>query len=250
VSEPTNSAVLPAEEPPERPIDVPLGTTSGSAGRALLLATLTGIVDAGVFLKTGILPSVMTANTIFIGLWLVLGHWNTLFLAVAAVVTFGGASMIAVRVVRSSVDTTQDVQRLLERLEFSTLLVLAGLGVIERLGLHLWPDPVNTLLVVVVATAAMAMQMPQVRKVEDVGVSTLFTTGAIAALAYDLADGRHGPKVLRHERLYMGLIGAYAVGGAVGGALALLTPGLGLIVPVIVFSAASLWHRLRVNPAK
>jgi uncharacterized membrane protein YoaK (UPF0700 family) len=230
------------EPEPERPIDVPLGTTTGSVGRALILAILTGIIDAGVFLKTGVLPSVMTANTIFIGLWLVLGHWNTLALAVAAVLTFGAASMVAARAVRGFVNDTRAVQRRLARLEFAALLILALMGVVELLGWHPWPDSITTLVVVVSATAAMALQMPQVRRVEDVGISTLFTTGAIAGLAYDLADRASGPRARRHERLYVSLIAGYAIGGAIGGGLALLAPGVGLLVPVLLFGVAWLWR--------
>ena len=229
-------------EADERPIDVPLGTTVGSIGRALLLANLTGIIDAGVFLRTGVLPSVMTANTIFVGMWFVLGRWSSLLLAAVAVVTFLLASMVAARVVRDFVDSTTQVQHRLAWLELAALSLLAGVGLFDLLGLHPWPALDYTLLAVVFATAAMALQMPQVRKVEDIGISTLFTTGAIAGLAYDIADHRTGPKVRRHERLYLMLIAAYAIGGAIGGLLSLLAPGVVLMAPVLVFAAAWSWR--------
>ena len=226
----------------DRPIDVPLGTTTGSVGRALLLATLTGIVDAGVFLKSGVLPSVMTANTIFIGMWAVVGRWNSFVLAVVAVATFLLASMIAARVVRDFVDSVQKVQRRLAWFEFSALALLAGFGMLDILKIYPVPGGNYTFAAVVCATAAMAFQMPQVRKIEDIGISTLFTTGAIAGLAYDLADGGKGRKTRRHERLYLMLIASYAIGGAIGGTLSLLGKGYALVVPVVVFAAAWVWH--------
>ncbi len=229
-------------EVPERPIDVPLGTTVGSIGRAFILANLTGIVDVGVFLRTGVLPSVMTANTIFVGMWLVLGRWNSLVLAALAVLTFLVASMIAARVVRDFVDSVAQVQHRLAWFEFTALLLLAGVGFLDLFGIHPWPALDYTMLAVVFATAAMALQMPQVRKVEDIAVSTLFTTGAIAGLAYDLADHRTGPKARRHERLYLMLIASYAIGGAIGGLLSLLAPGVVLIAPVFVFGSAWAWR--------
>jgi uncharacterized membrane protein YoaK (UPF0700 family) len=236
-------------EAPECPIDVPLGTTSGSLGRAFILASLTGMVDAGVFLKTGVLPSVMTANTIFVGLWLVLGRWSSFVLAALAVVTFLLASMVAARVVRDFVDRTAQVQHRLAWFEFTALALLAGVGLLELFGVYPWPGSNYTLPVVVLATAAMALQMPQVRKVEDIGVSTLFTTGAIAGLAYDLADGRKGPKARRHERLYLMLIGSYAIGGAMGGLLSLIGTGAALVAPVVVFAAAWAWRLASVRRA-
>lgn len=237
-----DTKITEAFEQIERPIDVPLGTTAGSIGRALLLATLTGIVDAGVFLKTGVLPSVMTANTIFIGMWGVMGRWESLMFAAVAVLTFLLASMIASRVVRDCVECVAQVQRRLAWFEFVALLVLAGVGLIGVFGPDLMPSDGYKLAAVVCATAAMAFQMPQVRKIEDIGISTLFTTGAIAGLAYDLADGGNGPKTRRHERLYLMLIGSYVVGGAIGGTLSLIGKGFVLLAPVLVFAAAWAWH--------
>jgi uncharacterized membrane protein YoaK (UPF0700 family) len=191
----------------------------------------------------------MTANTIFIGLWVVTGRWRSLWLAVAAVLTFLLASMIAARVVRDFVDSTTRVQRLLARLELAALTLLAVVGVFELLGIHAWPRADYTLTAVVLATAAMAFQMPQVRKVEDIAVSTLFTTGSIAGLAYDLADHRTGPKARRHERLYVLMISGYAIGGAIGGLLSLLPTGVSLMVPVLVFLAAWGWKLAWVRRA-
>ena len=242
----TSSVQPVAAEVDERPIDVPLGTTAGSIGRALILATLTGIIDAAVFLKTGVLPSVMTANTVFVGLWLVLGRWSSLVPAALAVLAFLGGSMIAARVVRDFVDSAVKIQQRLAWWEFTALLLLAGVGVLDLFGIHPWPAIDYTLLAVVLATVAMALQMPQVRKVEDIGVSTLFTTGAIAGLAYDLADHRTGAKVRRHEWLYLMLISSYAIGGAIGGLLSLVGPGVALIAPVFVFTAAWTWRRRMV----
>ena len=235
---------------PDRPIDVPLGTTGGSIGRAFILANLTGMVDAGVFLKAQVLPSVMTANTIFVGLWLVLGKWGSLVLAAVAVATFLAFSMIAARVVRDFVDSTESVQHRLAWFEFAALGALAALGLLDMLRMHPWPSATQIVLVVVFATAAMALQMPQVRKVEDIGISTLFTTGAIAGLAYDLAGGAAGPKVRRHERLYAMLIVGYAIGGAIGGLLSLLAPGAGLVAPVFVFGVAWIWRAFWVEHAR
>ena len=135
-----DTEITEAFEQIERPIDVPLGTTAGSIGRALLLATLTGIVDAGVFLKTGVLPSVMTANTIFIGMWGVMGRWESLMFAAVAVLTFLLASMIASRVVRDCVECVAQVQRRLAWFEFVALLVLAGVGLIGVFGPDLMPS--------------------------------------------------------------------------------------------------------------
>ena len=152
--------------------------------------------------------------------------------------------MVAARVVRDFVDSVERVQRRLAWFEFAALLLLAGVGVVTILGLYPAPWVNYTFPAVICATAAMAFQMPQVRKIEDIGISTLFTTGAIAGLAYDLADGGCGPKTRRHERLYVMLIGSYAVGGAIGGALSLAGKGYALLVPVLVFAAAWAWHAI------
>jgi uncharacterized membrane protein YoaK (UPF0700 family) len=220
----------------------------GSLALASTLAAVAGLLDAlSLNRLTGTFVAFQSGNTVLVGLEVGKGNFSRAWPPLAAVLAYIVASALTPFVIRSTVGALRARRRLLGLgaafLAVDSAIVLFGFGAGDE-------TPTGWLRYcgIVAATAAMALQTPVVRTVDDVPVSTTFSSGMLVRLGQSLGDlVRPGARKreLKVTRI-LGITNLAFLGGAIaGGVLMELWGNVVILVPTLALTilAMSLGHR-------
>lgn len=234
-----------------RPEVEPLTPFPGSLALAASLAAVAGCLDAvSLFRLTGTFVAFQSGNTVLMGVGIGQGNWSQVWPLLAAVLTYIVGSALTPFVIRAGRGVAGARRRLLGwatgLLAADAVIVLVGVGTGTET-----PTGFLRYLGLVVATLAMAMQTPVVRRVDGVTVSSTFSSGMLVRLGQALGELIHRDARAR-ELPVVRILGitnlAFLAGAILGGVLIEVWGNLAILVPAVALPSIAVLHE-RSKPA-
>ncbi len=219
-----------------RPTHEALAPFPGSLALASSLAAVAGCLDAVSLERlTGTFVAFQSGNTVLMGVGIGRGEWIRVWPLLAAVLTYIVGSALTPFVIRAGTGVSGARRRLLAGatmlLVAYSVIVLVGSGTGSET-----PQGFLRYLGLVVATLAMALQTPVVRRIDGVTVSSTFSSGMLVRLGQGFGELIH-PDARARELPVVRILTAINLaflGGAMAGGIAIEIWGnLAILLPTI-----------------
>jgi uncharacterized membrane protein YoaK (UPF0700 family) len=219
----------------------------------VVLAFTSGFIDAISFLGLAVFASVMTGNTVLLGLALGTGNVPLGLGALLALVGYIGGVALGARIVDPSTIPQKIWPNAVTKAFVIEVLVLSMLA-IGGFFAGSKPNALVLYTLVAFASTAMGVQSAAVNALGVSGISTTYITGTWTSLVGSLArrrrptTSRSKSKEILKTRLQAAVVVVYVLAAIVGGVIEINWSLKAAIIPVIAVGLVIAVARIRIHP--